>query len=181
MPLTISWFLCGAFVLSSSLGNYVSLHGHFYCLHHYKQLLKSKGSYDNELGHKPLTGSAGPIPSDEKFEHRYSTSSLNSLEKTLAQTATMCNESRPQCNKICIVWPPQANPPKKAFKIEEDIQLSKPQWPPADNSPKLPKHQHRKTVPRSVLWNKCTQLHTVNSNKAADGRKAAQWDTRNEC
>uniref|UniRef100_A0A3B4ARY1 LIM zinc-binding domain-containing protein n=1 Tax=Periophthalmus magnuspinnatus TaxID=409849 RepID=A0A3B4ARY1_9GOBI len=32
-----------------SVGNYVSLHGHFYCLHHYKQLLKSKGNYDNGL------------------------------------------------------------------------------------------------------------------------------------
>lgn len=139
------------FLFSYSLGNYVSLHGHFYCLHHYKQLLKSKGSYDNGLGQKPSAGSAGPIPSDEKLEYRYSMSSLSSLEKTQIEMAKTCDESRPQCNKISVVWPPQADPPKKAFKIEEDIQLTKPQWPPQDNSPTSPKHQHRKAVPRSVL------------------------------
>lgn len=127
-----------------SLGNYVSLHGHFYCLHHYKQLLKSKGIHENGPGQKPPAGSTGPFPSDEKLENRYSMSSLNSME------VATCDESRPQSNKISVVWPPQADPPKKAFQIE-DIQLTKPQWPPPGNSPKSPALQHRKAVPRSVL------------------------------
>uniref|UniRef100_A0A3P8TW72 Xin actin binding repeat containing 2 n=1 Tax=Amphiprion percula TaxID=161767 RepID=A0A3P8TW72_AMPPE len=53
-----SCFCCEHCRNKLSLGNYVSLHGHFYCLHHYKQLLKSKGNYDNGLGQKPPTGSA---------------------------------------------------------------------------------------------------------------------------
>lgn len=148
-----SCFYCEHCRNKLSLGNYVSLHGHFYCLHHYKQLLKSKGSYDNGLGQKP-GGSGGPIPSDEKLEWRYSMSSISSVDKMHGgerETTKTCNEIKPHCNKISVVWPPQADPPKKAFKIEEDIQLTKPQWPPPDSSPKSPKQQHRKAVPRSVL------------------------------
>lgn len=81
-------------------------------------------------------------------------SSLSSADKTHSgenETAKMCDESKPHSNKMSVVWPPQADPPKKAFKIEDDIQLTKPQWPPPDNSPKSPKQQHRKAVPRSVL------------------------------
>lgn len=125
-----------------SLGNYVSLHGHFYCLHHYKQLLKSKGIYENGLGQKTPTGSTGP---DGKLENRYSMSSINSVE------VATCDEVRSQGSKIAVVWPPQADPQRKAFKIEEEIQLTRPQWPPPDNSPKSPTLEHRKAVPRSVL------------------------------
>lgn len=147
-----SCFCCEHCRNKLSLGNYVSLHGHFYCLHHYKQLLKSKGSYDNGLGQKHPAGSVGPIPSDEKLEYRYSMSSISSVEKTHNEMTKMYDESKPHCSKISVVWPPQADPPKKAFKIEEDIQLTKPQWPPPDSSPKsATKHQHRKAVPRSVL------------------------------
>lgn len=122
-----------------SLGNCVSLHGHFYCLHHYKQLLKSKGIYENGLGQKT------PLPSDGKLENRYSMSSINSLE------VATCDAMKPQGSKMAVVWPPQADPQRKAFKIEEEIQLTKPQWPPPDNSPKSPALEHRKAVPRSVL------------------------------
>uniref|UniRef100_A0A3Q2C978 Xin actin binding repeat containing 2b n=1 Tax=Cyprinodon variegatus TaxID=28743 RepID=A0A3Q2C978_CYPVA len=45
-----SCFCCEHCRNKLSLGNYVSLHGHFYCLPHYKQLLKSKGIYDSGLG-----------------------------------------------------------------------------------------------------------------------------------
>uniref|UniRef100_A0A3Q1E9N8 LIM zinc-binding domain-containing protein n=1 Tax=Acanthochromis polyacanthus TaxID=80966 RepID=A0A3Q1E9N8_9TELE len=51
-----SCFCCEHCRNKLSLGNYVSLHGHFYCLHHYKQLLKSKGNHDNGLGQKPPSG-----------------------------------------------------------------------------------------------------------------------------
>lgn len=149
-----SCFYCEHCRNKLSLGNYISLHGHFYCLPHYKQLLKSQGSYDNGLGQKPPSASVGPVPSDEKLEWRYSMSSLNSIDKThISENEVMrtCEESKPLFNRISVVWPPQAEPPKKAFKIEEDIQLSKPQWPPPDSSPTSAKHQHRKAVPRSVL------------------------------
>jgi len=58
-------------------------------------------------------------------------------------------------NKIAVVWPPHADPPKKPFKVEEDITLTKPQWPPPPDTtpttPKSPTHQHRKAVPRTDL------------------------------
>jgi len=81
-------------------------------------------------------------------------SSISSVDKTQRGEHEMTktfDESKQHCNKISVVWPPQADPPKKVFQIEEDIQLTKPQWPPLDNSPTSPIHQHRKTVPRSVL------------------------------
>ncbi|KAF7660536.1 hypothetical protein LDENG_00280150 [Lucifuga dentata] len=149
-----SCFCCEHCSSKLSLGNYVSLHGHFYCLHHYKQLLKSKGNYDDELVHKPPTGSGGPIPSNEKLEWRYSMGSSIEKDKTNiinTEITKMFDESKPNSNKISVVWPPQADPPKTTFKLEEDIQLTKPQWPPPDNSPKSSKHQHRKAIPRSVL------------------------------
>uniref|UniRef100_A0AAX7SE08 LIM zinc-binding domain-containing protein n=1 Tax=Astatotilapia calliptera TaxID=8154 RepID=A0AAX7SE08_ASTCA len=49
-----SCFCCEHCRNKLSLGNYVSLHGHLYCLPHYKQLLKSKGNYDDGLGYKGL-------------------------------------------------------------------------------------------------------------------------------
>lgn len=137
-----------------SLGNYVSIHGHLYCLPHYRQLLKSTGNYSNGLGQKPPSGSGGSILSDETLERRYSMSSINSLDKPHRgeneMTKTL-NESKPHSNKISVVWPPQSDSQKNAFKIEEEIQLTKPQWPPLDSTPSSPKHQHRKAVPRSIL------------------------------
>lgn len=139
-----------------SLGNYVSLHGHFFCLHHYKQLLKSKGMYDNELGPKTPAASGGSIPPDRKFEWRYSASSLSSVDRNKTQRGEIeatkaFDESKARGSKISVVWPPQADSPQKAFTIEEDIQRAKPQWPPQDDSPKFIQQQHGETVPRSVL------------------------------
>ncbi|KAI5107240.1 LIM domain-containing protein 2, partial [Silurus meridionalis] len=45
-----SCFLCEHCKNKLSLGNYVSLHGHLYCLPHYKQLFKSKGHFDEGFG-----------------------------------------------------------------------------------------------------------------------------------
>uniref|UniRef100_A0A3P9BF22 Xin actin binding repeat containing 2 n=1 Tax=Maylandia zebra TaxID=106582 RepID=A0A3P9BF22_9CICH len=57
-----SCFCCEHCRNKLSLGNYVSLHGHLYCLPHYKQLLKSKGNYDDGLGQR--------LPRKE-LSHRY--------------------------------------------------------------------------------------------------------------
>nr|XP_049583775.1 xin actin-binding repeat-containing protein 2 isoform X5 [Syngnathus scovelli] len=152
-----SCFFCEQCKSKLSLGNYVSLHGHFFCLHHYKQLLKSKGMYNNELGQKAPAGTDASTPPEQKLEWRYSTRGLSSLDRNKThhggqiEATKAFDESKPQGSRISVVWPPQANSPKKAFKIEEDIQLAKPQWPPQDNSPKLIQQQHGETVPRSVL------------------------------
>lgn len=142
-----SCFCCEHCGNKLSLGNYVSLHGHFYCLHHYRQLLKTKGHYNNGLVDKPPAGSG--IQSDEKQEWRYSISSLASADNKTHGGEKNLDESKTQGNKISVVWPPHADAPKKEFKLEEDIQLAKPQWPPPDSSPKLSKH--RNAIPRSVL------------------------------
>lgn len=135
-------FCCEHCSSKLSVGNYVFLHGHLYCLPHHKQLLKSKGNYDDGL--KPPKESGGPIPSNEQLEWRYSTGSIHALDKT--------NNLDKNTNKIAVVWPPHGDPPKKPFKLEEDITLTKPQWPPQDTAPKSPPiHQHRKAVPRSDL------------------------------
>lgn len=133
-----------------SVGTYVSLHGHFYCLHHYKQLLKSKGNYDNGLAQQSSVGGIEPNPSDE---WRYSTGSLGSVDKykTRSHENLASDPNKAHGNKISVVWPPQADHPKRSFKIEDDIQVTKPQWPPSDNAPESPTMQHRKAVPRSVL------------------------------
>ncbi|KAK5601654.1 hypothetical protein CRENBAI_022497 [Crenichthys baileyi] len=149
-----SCFCCEHCRNKLSLGNYVSLHGHFYCQPHYKQLLKSKGIYDNGLRQHLYVESSGPNPHDDKPDWRYSLNSANSIDKPQGGENEMTktvNESKSHCSKITVVWPPQGDPPKKTFKIEEDIQLTKPQWPPPDSSPISPKLQHRKAVPRSVL------------------------------
>jgi len=149
-------FCCEHCSSKLSVGNYVFLHGHLYCLIHHKQLLKSKGNYDNGLIPPKETG--GPIPSNEQLEWRYSVSSIHSLDRE--KTNNLDKEfmksldgSKPNTNKISVVWPPHGDPPKKPFKVEEDITLTKPQWPPpeSDTCPKSPIHQHRKAVPRSDL------------------------------
>ncbi|KAK0150904.1 Xin actin-binding repeat-containing protein 2 [Merluccius polli] len=129
-----SCFCCEHCSSILSLGNSISLHGHLYCLVHYKQLLKSKGNTDR------LGQPAVPLRSADQDDWRYSVSSLDS--------AHLLDDTKPNASKMSVVWPPQADPPMKGFKIEEDIQLTKPQWPPPDNPPTSPKHQHRKAVPR---------------------------------
>uniref|UniRef100_A0A096M659 Xin actin binding repeat containing 2 n=1 Tax=Poecilia formosa TaxID=48698 RepID=A0A096M659_POEFO len=117
----------------NKLRNYVSLHGHFYCQPHYKQLLKSKGIYEDGLGQNPPVGNSGPNPLDDQIDWRYSMNSVNSIDKPHRGENEMTKtfkESKPHCNKVTVVWPPQGDPPKKTFKIEEDIQLTKPHWPP---------------------------------------------------
>lgn len=113
--------------VSPSLGNYVSLHGHLYCLPHYKQLFKSKGNYDNRFGQtlhneKNVNESGRLITSSEQLDWRYSQSSIGTTEKDTLENEFMksIDENRLNCNKISVVWPPQAHSPQKAFKVQED-------------------------------------------------------------
>ncbi|CDQ57763.1 unnamed protein product [Oncorhynchus mykiss] len=153
-----SCFCCEYCRNKLSLGNYVSLHGHLYCLPHYKQLFKSKGNYDNRFGQtrhneKNVNENGRLITSSEQLDWRYSQSSIGSTEKDTLEKEFMksIDENKLNCNKMSVVWPPQAHSPQKAFKVEDDIKMTKPQWPPQDNSPKSPKQQHRKATSRSSL------------------------------
>lgn len=145
-----SCFCCEHCGSKLSLGNYVSLHGQLFCLHHYKQLPKSKGCFNNGVG-KNL-----PFPSPDQLNWRYSISSLDKDTATYSQQTQdrkriKTIETKHSCNKITTVWPPTPDTPKTPFKFEKDMQLTKTQWPPQDITPISPKHQHRKAVPRSVL------------------------------
>ncbi|KAL0963804.1 hypothetical protein UPYG_G00313790 [Umbra pygmaea] len=138
-----------------SLGHYVSLHGHLYCLPHYKQLFKSKGNYDNGFGltltSETNANEGGVLFSSENLHGRYSKSTISSRDANEKEYMRSNGDGKQDTNKISVVWPPQNQSPQKAFRVEEDIKLTKPQWPPQDNSPKSPKQQHRKAIPRSSL------------------------------
>jgi len=137
-------FCCEQCSSKLSVGSYVLLHGRLYCRHHHKQLLTSKGNYDNGL--KPPKESGGPIPSNEQLEWRHSIGSIPVHDRDKTHNLDK------DINKISVVWPPHADSPKKPFKVEEDITLTKPQWPPPpDTTPKSPVHQHRKAVPKTDL------------------------------
>jgi len=138
-----------------SLGNYISLHGHLFCPHHYKQLLKSKGHHENGLWlHPPTEHTRLSFLSQQQPEWRYSRSSISSTDRDKTfetEFATAIDANKQSTSKISVIWPPKSDPPKKTFQVEEDIQLTKPRWPPPENAPQSPKQQHRKAVPRSVL------------------------------
>ncbi|XP_048871228.1 uncharacterized protein LOC125742844 isoform X4 [Brienomyrus brachyistius] len=158
-----SCFCCFHCNAKLSLGNYASLHGHLYCKPHYKQLFKSKGNYDEGFGqkaHKELWNSKmqkstsekiTEKPSSEKpFSQRsVSSSGISAAENDIPKTkATNVDkphdETRKPQNKIAIVWPPQAESPKNAFIIDNEVKLTKPSWPPEHSLPKtvpeVPKH-----------------------------------------
>ncbi|KAK2839757.1 hypothetical protein Q5P01_013497 [Channa striata] len=108
-----SCFYCEHCKNKLSLGNYVSLHGHFYCLHHYKQLLKSKGNCDNGFGQKHPTRSGVPISSHEKLEWRYSMSSMSSEDKihSSEKSATKMRCVSPGALPSCFTRPPLSRLP----------------------------------------------------------------------
>uniref|UniRef100_A0A3B4CZZ5 LIM zinc-binding domain-containing protein n=1 Tax=Pygocentrus nattereri TaxID=42514 RepID=A0A3B4CZZ5_PYGNA len=139
-----------------SLGNYVSLHGHLYCLPHYKQLFKSKGNFGEGFGsHKDLPN-ARNLRNAEGLDWRYSLSqsSVSSVLDMFEKEASKLNEKTDQTpknpNKVSLVWPPQTDPPKKPFTMDQDIQLVKPVWPPKSDSSKSPKQQRRKISQRTI-------------------------------
>ncbi|XP_022068574.2 xin actin-binding repeat-containing protein 2-like [Acanthochromis polyacanthus] len=122
-----------------SLGNYASLHGRMYCKPHYKQLFKSKGNYDEGFGqtpHKELWNNKNqqnsavksPTPERKLPDSRSSTAQDSEINKSV-------DENKKPTSKISVVWPPQADSPKKSFAIEEELKLVKPSWPPKEGPP----------------------------------------------
>ncbi|KAL1267415.1 hypothetical protein QQF64_032778 [Cirrhinus molitorella] len=135
-------------LLSDSLGNFVSLHGHLYCQPHYKQLFKSKGNFEDGFGQ----GSQRELLAVQDTDHnsldwRYSLSqsSVCSLSDVFEKEA---NQSP---NKISVVWPPQTASPKKTLSLDQDVKLVKPVWPPKSETSKSPKYQRRKATQRTTL------------------------------
>lgn len=141
-------------LLSDSLGNFVSLHGHLYCQPHYKQLFKSKGNFEDGFGQglqRELLGvrDAGNTDHDA-LDCRYSLSqsSMCSLSDVFEEEANKPDQSP---NKISVAWPPQTASPKKTFSLDQDVKLVKPVWPPKSETSKSLKYQRRKPTQRTTL------------------------------
>lgn len=128
-----------------SLGNYASLHGRMYCKPHYKQLFKSKGNYDEGFGQKPHKelwnnkNPQNPAVKSPTPERKVVGSRSSAAPSTVAvaqdnDASKSVDESKKPASKISVVWPPQADSPKKSFTIEEELKLVKPSWPPKEGS-----------------------------------------------
>lgn len=73
-----------------------------------------------------------PSPEKKVMDSRYSTA-----QSTFTQDNDMnksVDENKKLSSKISVVWPPQADSPKKSFTIEEELKLVKPSWPPKEDS-----------------------------------------------
>lgn len=112
-----------------------------YCKPHYKQLFKSKGNYDEGFGQKPHKEQWSNKNSSEKtqvksLEKKVTDPGYCAAQSTLASPDKDINKSaddnKKPSSKICVVWPPQADSPKKSFTIEEELKVVKPSWPPKE-------------------------------------------------
>ncbi|KAJ8350723.1 hypothetical protein SKAU_G00258530 [Synaphobranchus kaupii] len=183
-----SCFRCEHCSSRLSLGNYASLHGHTYCKPHYQQLFKSKGNYDEGFGQKPhkelrtsknLNNSkesailSSNSPEKAGLRNSSSQNSGNSSiskntgnqQVTKISTSTSLDETKKPASKLAVVWPPQTDPPKKAFGIEEDVKLVKPSWPPQDDC---------KTVPETPMRKSQSSKASVRSAEAKNGPKCVE-------
>lgn len=114
-----------------------------YCKPHYKQLFKSKGNYDEGFGQKPHKEQWSHKNPSEKTQvkplgRKVTDSSYYAAQRTSAspyEDIHKCaDENKKPCSKICVVWPPQADSPKKSFAIEDELKVVKPSWPPKECS-----------------------------------------------
>lgn len=85
----------------------------------------------------------------EEPDWRYSLSqssfsSVSDIYEKVSKVQDKSDQTPQKLNKHCLVWPPQTDPPKKTFTMDQDIQLVKPVWPPKSESSKSPKHQRQK-------------------------------------
>lgn len=111
-----------------------------YCKPHYKQLFKSKGNYDEGFGQKPHKERWSHNKSSEKTQvkplERKVTDSSYAAQSTSASPYKdidkSADENKKPGSKICVVWPPQSDSPKKSFTIEEELKVVKPSWPPKE-------------------------------------------------
>lgn len=190
-----SCFRCEHCKGTLSLGNYASLHGRMYCKPHYKQLFKSKGNYDEGFGQKPhkeLWNNKQNSAETSRVKSP-STQRKNTDSKYSSNTATImvsqdngvktADENRKPASKISVVWPPQADEPKKPFSVEDDIKLVKPSWPPKEENalPNQPaQSSSRGRGASSANGQQLNDSSTVaEKGKAEDARAASQTETPN--
>ncbi|XP_030600558.1 xin actin-binding repeat-containing protein 2 isoform X2 [Archocentrus centrarchus] len=74
-----------------------------------------------------------PSPEKKVMDSRYSTAQTT-LGTRDYDASKSVDESKKPTSKISVVWPPQADSPKKPFTIEEELKLIKPSWPPKEGS-----------------------------------------------
>lgn len=85
------------------------------------------------------------ISEDHECRYSLSQSSFSSVSDIYEKASKVQDKSDQTPQKLnSLVWPPHAEPPKKTFTMDQDIQLVKPVWPPKSESSKSPKHQRRK-------------------------------------
>lgn len=165
----------------TSLGNYASLHGRMYCKPHYKQLFKSKGNYDEGFGQKPHKEQWSNKKSSEKtqvkpLERKVTDSSYYASRSTSASphkdTDKSADENKKPCSKICVVWPPQSDSPRKSFTLEEELKVVKPSWPPKErlaeeseslNQPVKPPLKEA-DIPVAQVQNRPQEAHRAHQN-----------------
>lgn len=152
-----------------------------YCKPHYKQLFKSKGNYDEGFGQKPHKKQWSNKKSPEKtqvkpLERKVTDSSYYAAQSTSASPYKdidkASDENKKPCSKICVVWPPQSDSPKKSFTIEEELKVVKPSWPPKErldeesestNQPVKPPLKET-DVPVAQVQNRPQEAHKAHQN-----------------
>lgn len=142
-----------------------------YCKPHYKQLFKSKGNYDEGFGQKPHK-QWGNKKSSEKTQVKPLERKVTDCSYAAQSTsASPCSKTKP-CSKICIVWPPQSDSPKKSFTIEEELKVVKPSWPPKErlaeesestNQPVKPPLKET-DIPAAQVQNRPQEAHKAHQN-----------------
>ncbi|XP_023411963.1 LIM domain and actin-binding protein 1 isoform X2 [Loxodonta africana] len=153
----ISCFRCSYCSNKLSLGTYASLHGRIYCKPHFNQLFKSKGNYDEGFGHRPHKDlwstkneneetlerpaqlpNAGETPQSPGVEDA-PIAKVGVLTATMEAKASSQREKEDkpaETKKLRIAWPPPTELGSSGSALEEGIKVSKPKWPPEDESSK---------------------------------------------
>ncbi|XP_074181804.1 LIM domain and actin-binding protein 1 isoform X3 [Rhinolophus sinicus] len=153
----ISCFRCSYCNNKLSLGTYASLHGRIYCKPHFNQLFKSKGNYDEGFGHKPHKDlwankneneetlerpaplpNAGETPQSPGVEDA-PIAKVGVLTASMEAKASsqLEKEDKPaETKKLRIAWPPPTELGSSGTTLEEGIRVSKPKWPPEDETSK---------------------------------------------
>lgn len=144
------------------MGNYASLYGQIYCKPHFKQLFKSKGNYDEGFGHKQHKdrwncknqSSLVDLTPNEEPNVCVNTATDTLLFGDLTKHTDVCKSERQNSDlrkwrgrgKLKIVWPPCQEMPKKNFPPDEELNVSKPKWPPQGTIP-VPLEFRRESLP----------------------------------
>lgn len=182
-----SCFRCEHCKGTLSLGNYASLHGRMYCKPHYKQLFKSKGNYDEGFGQKPhkelwnnkqnlaeKSNVKSPSTQRKNMDLKHSSNGVVAVTRQ-ENGVRAADDNRKPASKISVVWPPQADEPKRPFSVEDDIKLIKPSWPPKEENA-LP-NQPAQSSSRGVDASNANGRQQTDRRRTEDAPAASQTET----